>query len=280
MKSYSLKTDDDYTLSVTLFEPEISNRKLLIINSATGVRQQVYFSFAKYLTEKGFTVLSYDYRGIGQSKPGKMRGFVASMRIWGTLDYKAVTDFVQQQFHDFEKYALGHSVGALILGMNPYSHIFKKFVFVSTQKAFLGNLDFRTRIFGYLGFGVVQPLTTALFGYFPAHRFGVGESLPAGSAYDWRTLVLNRKSTNKLLEKIENDCSAALKQEVLVIRAEDDSWLTERAVRKLMEETFPNMRPTYRLVHTAESERGEIGHINFFRTYNRKLWKMVPVFLD
>src|SRR5690606_16363309 len=102
------------------------------------------------------------------------------------------------------------------------------------------------------GFGVVQPLTTALFGYFPAHRFGVGESLPAGSAYDWRTLVLNRKSTNKLLEKIENDCSAALKQEVLVIRAEDDSWLTERAVRKLMEETFPNMRPTYRLVHTAE----------------------------
>lgn len=71
MKELILKTPDHFPLSVKIFEPEISNGKLLLINSATGVKQQIYFSFAKYLAEKGFTVITYDYRGIGESKPKK-----------------------------------------------------------------------------------------------------------------------------------------------------------------------------------------------------------------
>ncbi|HAI79557.1 MAG TPA: alpha/beta hydrolase, partial [Chryseobacterium sp.] len=84
MKELVLQTPDQFPISVKIFEPEIPNRKLLVINSATGVRQQVYFSFAKYLAAQGFTVITYDYRGIGESKPRKMKGFEASMRIWGT----------------------------------------------------------------------------------------------------------------------------------------------------------------------------------------------------
>ena len=84
MKELVLQTSDHFPISARIFEPEIANSKLLLINSATGVKQQVYFSFAKYFAEKGFTVITYDYRGIGESKPHKMKGFEASMRIWGT----------------------------------------------------------------------------------------------------------------------------------------------------------------------------------------------------
>jgi len=274
MEKLILTTKDSFSITAHLFLPGKSNHKLLLINSATGVKQQIYFSFAQYFSEKGFTVLTYDYRGIGLSKPENMKGFTASMRTWGSLDYKALTDYIQLNFNDFQKYGLGHSVGALILGMNEDSKVFDEFIFVGTQNAFVGHLKFRTKIEAYLGFGVAQPLITTLLGYFPAHWFGLGESLPKNCAYDWRTLILNRKSTNGLLDKT-HDYSKTLTQKVFVIRAEDDVWLTEKGVKSLLNDTYPNMKPTYRLVRTSESEKKEIGHVNFFRSYNRKLWNII-----
>lgn len=274
MRSIDVVTADNYNLSVHLFEPQNPNGKLLLINSATGVKQQIYFSFAQFFAEQGFTVITYDYRGIGLSKPKKMKGFQASMRIWGTEDYKAVTWYIKIHYPDCPKFCLGHSLGALILGMNEDSKMFREFVFVGTQNAFVGNLKLKTKIQAYLGFGIAQPLSTRIMGYFPGNWFGLGESLPAGSAFDWQTLILNKKSTNRLLEKVQ-DYSKELTQKVFVIRAEDDAWLTEKGVRSLLEDTYPNMKPTYRLIKTYESERNEIGHINFFRSYNRKLWSII-----
>lgn len=274
MKSVQLSTSDHYVLSGTLFEPSVPNGKFLLINSATGVRQQMYYSFAQYLSKHGITVLTYDYRGIGLSKPEKLKGFKASMRTWGSVDYPAATRYIKENYSEYEKYCLGHSVGALILGMNEDSEIFDEFIFVATQKAYIGNLTMKTKIEGYLGFGIVQPVSTKLLGYFPAHRFGLGESLPAGSANDWRTLILNRKSTNRLLEKTTN-ISHKLHQKVMVLMMEDDHWVTNRGVKTLLRETYPNLQPFMRKVKVSESEYGKIGHVNFFRSYNRKLWKIV-----
>jgi len=274
MHKLLITTEDQTVITAHLFLPEQDNHKLLLINSATGVKQQVYFSFARYFAERGFTVITYDYRGIGLSKPRKMKNFRASMRIWGSGDFKAITEYIKLNFSDYKKYCLGHSVGALILGMNKNSGIFEEFVFVGTQNAFVGNLKLRTKIEAYLGFGIVQPLTTALLGYFPAQWFGLGESLPKNCAYDWRTLILNRKSTNSLLDKT-NDYSKTLTQKVFVIMAEDDVWLTEKGVKSLLNDTYPNLTPTYRLIRTSESDKGEIGHVNFFRSYNKKLWNII-----
>lgn len=275
MKELILKTPDHFPLSVKIFEPEISNGKLLLINSATGVKQQIYFSFAKYLAEKGFTVITYDYRGIGESKPKKMNGFKASMRIWGTVDFKTVTDFITKEYAGFDKFCLGHSVGALILGMNADSQIFKKFIFVATQDAYLGNLNFKVAVAGLLGFGIALPIMTHFLGYFPANRFGLGESLPKGVAFDWQTLILNKKSTKRLYETNEADFSKNLYLPTFIIHAEDDSWVTQKGMRNLMKTTYPHLKTTYREVKISESDKGEIGHVNFFRSFNRGLWKIV-----
>ena len=274
MEKLLLQTDDEIEITAHIFLPDESNHKVLLINSATGVKQQIYFSFAQFFAEQGFTVLTYDYRGIGLSKPEKMKGFQSSMKIWGSRDYKALTQFIIKNFPDHQKFCLGHSVGALILGMNKDSEIFNEFLFVGTQNAFVGNLKWRTKIEAVLGFGIVQPLFTELFGYFPAHWFGLGESLPKNCAYDWRTLILNRKSTNKLLLKTD-DYSKDLNRKVFVIQAEDDAWLTEKGVKSLLNDTYPNLKSTFRLIKTSESEKGEIGHVNFFRSYNRNLWNII-----
>ncbi len=275
MKNLFLKTSDNYSIAVHLFEPQKSNGKILVINAATGVKQQVYFSFAKYFAENGFTVITYDYRGIGLSKPEKMRGFKASMRTWGTQDFKTITDFVKENYSEYQKFCLGHSVGALILGMNEDSQIFEKFIFVGTQDAYIGHLPKKVAITATFGFGLAVPFTSHLLGYFPANWFGLGESLPKGSALDWRTLILNRKSTGKLFAKIEDDYSKKLHQDTLVIYAEDDPWVKMKGMESLMNKGYSNLKKRYHEVKVSESEKGEIGHINFFRSYNRNLWKIV-----
>lgn len=274
MKKILLTTDDGIEIAAHIFKPETISHRLLLINSATGVKQQVYFSFAQFFVSEGFTVITYDYRGVGLSKPRKLRNFKASMRTWGKEDYKSVTQFITKNFAAYQKFCLGHSVGALILGMNKDSQIFDEFLFVGAQNAFIGNLKWKTKMEALIGFGFIQPLFTELFGYFPAHWLRLGESLPKNCAYDWRTLILNRKSINKLLSA-NDDYSKMLRQKVFVIQAEDDDWLTDRGVRSLLKNTYPHLKPKFRLIKTSESEKGEIGHVNFFRSYNRNLWKII-----
>lgn len=275
MKELFLKNPDGFNLSVKIFEPENAIGKLLIINSATGVKQQVYFSFAKYISQNGFTVITYDYSGIGESKPKKMKNFESSMRIWGTRDFKTLTEFIKKEYPQEEKFCLGHSVGALILGMNADSAIFRKFVFVATQDAYLGNLKLNIAVTAFFGFGIALPITTTLLGYFPAHWFGLGETLPKGVAYDWRTLILHPKSTSRLYEKNEVDFSKNLTQKTLIIHAEDDPWVTQKGMENLLKNVYPNLLKTFREIEISESEKKEIGHINFFRSFNKKLWKIV-----
>ena len=204
-----------------------------------------------------------------------MKGFQSSMRTWGTRDFKTLTEFIKKEYPQEAKFCLGHSVGALILGMNADSAIFRKFVFVATQDAYLGNLKLNIAVTALFGFGIALPITTTLFGYFPAHWFGLGETLPKGVAYDWRTLILHSKSTARLYEKNEVDFSKNLTQKTLIIHAEDDPWVTKKGMDNLMKNGYPNLQKTFKEIKISESDQKEIGHINFFRSFNKKLWKIV-----
>lgn len=273
MKSFTVNARDSYPLSVHVFLPSESNGKLLLINSATGVKQPLYFAFAQYASEQGFTVITYDYRGIGQSKPKKLKGFSADMKMWGAVDFEAVSEWLEHQFPELEKFCLGHSVGALIMGMNPHSQIFSKFIFLATQKAYFGNLNWKTKWSAIFGFGIIQPFLTSVLGYFPAQYLGLGEPLPQGCAFDWRTLIMYKNSTNDLL-KATIDISKELQQSTLFLTAEDDTWVTKKGMKLLIAESYPNLLVQYKELKTSQSPKNSIGHVNFFRSYNQPLWQI------
>jgi len=46
-------------------------------------------------------------------------------------------------------------------------------------------------------------------------------------------------------------------------------------MENLQKNVYPNLNYTYREIKVSESEKGEIGHINFFRSFNKKLWNIV-----
>jgi predicted alpha/beta hydrolase len=70
----------------------------VIINAATSVRCRYYSRFADYLFAQGCDVLTYDYRGIGESRPASLRGFQASWSDWGRLDFEAMLAHAAEHF--------------------------------------------------------------------------------------------------------------------------------------------------------------------------------------
>src|SRR5512134_3666946 len=98
---FHLITADGFQLAATLFEPTASNRRVVLINSAMGVKRGYYARYAEFLMERGFTVLTYDYRGIGDSRTTSMRGFSADLWDWGIRDQDAALAYLIEHFPDY-----------------------------------------------------------------------------------------------------------------------------------------------------------------------------------
>ena len=126
--------------------------------------------------------------------------------LWGKEDFGIITTYIKENFSDYQKYCLGHSVGALILGMNADSEIFEKFILLEPRMHMFGNLKWKTRIETYLGFGLVQPLITRLFRLFSGTMVWAGRKSAKRKCFRLEKLILNKKSTNKLLERTESFC--------------------------------------------------------------------------
>ena len=60
---------------------------IVIVNPATGVLARYYHRYAKFLAEHGFEVITYDYRGIGESRPEDLRRCGFRWSEWGTKDF-------------------------------------------------------------------------------------------------------------------------------------------------------------------------------------------------
>ena len=119
---------DGYRLAATLFLPRATRRRAVLISSATAVPRKIYRGFAGYLARRGFAVLTFDYRGIGDSrgmavegynKPKSLVGFKASMTDWAMLDTTAAVRWMRERYNNLPLTYVGHSFGGQALDCCP-----------------------------------------------------------------------------------------------------------------------------------------------------------------
>ena len=89
-------------------------RGALLPNGGTGIPRQFYAAFAAHLAGRGFTVLSYDYRGGigGSEKPG-----AATIDQWGSIDQPSMLDHLAELCPGAPLGIVGHSFGGQVLGL-------------------------------------------------------------------------------------------------------------------------------------------------------------------
>ena len=96
IRKLAIAAEDGFVLGASLYHPVAARaRGTVILHGATAVPQSYYRHFASFLAERGLRVLTYDYRGVGRSRPAQLRGFAATMTDWARLDAAAVHRFVR-----------------------------------------------------------------------------------------------------------------------------------------------------------------------------------------
>src|SRR4051812_43381170 len=126
----TLSAADGYAIGAATFG---SGRPVLIM-PATGVPQSYYAKFAAYLAQRGFSVLTFDYRGIGRSLSSDIREHPARMRDWATLDAAAAFDSLKGDIC-----VVGHSFGGQALGLLPDPARITGAVMVGSQSGYWRN---------------------------------------------------------------------------------------------------------------------------------------------
>jgi predicted alpha/beta hydrolase len=262
---------DGYPLAATAFEPPRPWRAALI-SSATAVPRKIYRGFATFLAENGFAVLTYDYRGIGGSRPASLRGFPARMRDWAALDVRAAIDHAQRRWPMVPLTYVGHSFGGQALGLVPNSSEISRALFVSAQAAYWRRMPRpeNYRVYAMMTFAsfVVAPI----FGYIPGW-LGIGEDVPSGAFREWTKWVMKPRYffDDPTLTELQN--MSRYQGPLRAIGMTDDPWATEEMI-DLLVSGFTGAWVERRQIDPKLVGAKALGHFGFFRPEQREtLWR-------
>jgi predicted alpha/beta hydrolase len=272
---------DGYPLAATLFLPRGAKRHAVLINSATATPRKIYRRFAAYLALQGCAVLTYDYRGVGGSRPmapeghdrpRPLAGFRASMADWAALDITAAVKWMRERYRQIPLLYVGHSFGGQALGLLPNNDEVSRALLVAAQAGYwkLMASPEKYRVYAMLNF-VGVPITQWL-GYAPG-RLGIGEDLPKDAFLQWVRWVMSPRYLfdDRSLVSVAN--FAHYHGALRAICPADDPWATRPAV-ELLCAGFTAIRPEIVTVTPADVGATRIGHFGFFRAEHRDtLWR-------
>lgn len=238
----------------------------VIINPATGVLARYYHPYARFLAGHGFTVLTYDYRGIGQSRPATLRGCRYRWADWGEKDFAAALAFLNARVPDVPTLVVGHSIGGFIPGYAHNAASIDRMLTVGAQYAYWRDYAPAHRLRLLVKWHMAMPALTALCGYFPGKTLGWLEDLPAGVATDWSfrrsrmEFSHPRKNRPGLLQRF-----AAVTADILAVGVTDDDIATPKAIRRALH-YYRNASPIEAALSPADLGLDRIGHFSLFHT--------------
>ncbi|MDH6230436.1 putative alpha/beta hydrolase [Mesorhizobium soli] len=236
----------------------------VVINPATGVLASYYHRYARFLSERGLTCLTYDYRGIGLSRPEKLRGCGYRWRDWGEYDFDAALQFMHGQAPEGPLMVVGHSIGGFLPGLAENGPLIDRMLTVGAQYAYWRDYSPASRLRLFLKWHLAMPAMTAIFGYFPGRLVGWLEDLPAGVANEWSF----RRARMELSHPAETRAAvlrrfAAVTAPILAISVTDDDLGTAPAVQRALG-YYRRAKPTAVLLSPGDLGFDRIGHFNLF----------------
>lgn len=274
-QSIQFSTLDDFKLSGQYF-PAKSPKAGVLIAPATGVRQHFYFSIARALAEQGYACLTFDYRDIGTSRTAKqLRDSPALKQDWGQYDMPAALDCLASLVPGLPISLLGHSAGAMLVGLMPNYAKLTRIIQVSAGSGYLKGVTGTTRPFAQLMFYLVVPVTCSILGYAPAKLMGWGEDLPKGVALQWVEWCSSPGYVSNGFDKtIKQHFYNDIQCPIVNVRCSDDPIASQANVEDILR-LFPNADITRVVVSPADYGLNRLGHINIFRRQSQTAWPTI-----
>jgi predicted alpha/beta hydrolase len=264
MTSLDIPSIDAAPVAIRVWEPPDAARGNVVIGGAMGVSQDFYAAFAQWLAGQGWRVTTFDYRGVGRSRPaGSLRGFRADLFDW-SRDYDAVIEHAHAAHPDLPLCLVGHSLGAQLPGMlGAHGKVSGLLSVAAGSGYWRENAPRLRRVVPFFWF-VLVPLATALCGYFPGRRLGVIGDVPAGVMMQWRRWCLDpRYSAGAEGEAVRRRYADA-RFPVHALSIDDDEMMTLEGIRSLVA-LYENAPSAVQRVAPRDFGLARLGHFGAFR---------------
>ncbi len=258
-------------------------RTVVLFNCGGGIPASRYARLARYLALEGYPVLVYDYRGIGDSRPERLRALRAGNEDWSEHDCGGGIAELRRLYPTSEVVAIAHSFGTFLVGGAPNVAEISRFVFIGAHTGYFGDYLRRYRLPMTAMWHGVMPVLTRLVGYFPGRALRLGEDIPRQVARQWAT-----RRTPEFRPKHALDVARAqawierhrlVVGRALVIGIADDAFATQTGTRRLLE-MYPGLHVTHERVAPGDVGVKRIGHFGYFSRHAQvALWPRIVAFL-
>lgn len=284
METFEFKTADGFALQGRLYGDASSCHSAVLIVSAMGVPQRFYADFAEWLAAQGHAVMTFDYRGVGASRPEahakSLRGLAADVNIWAEQDTVAALGWLDARLPSTTPvHWLGHSLGGQIFGMVHNRDRVSRVVTIGVGTGYWLHQTLKVRSYVWWLWFVVAPLAMKLHGYFPGKRLRKVGDLPLGVMAQWRRACLNRDYLVGVGgEKMRADY-AAVTTPMLSLSFTDDEYMSARNTAQ-MHAFYASAPRDMRRIAPQDVGAKRIGHFGFFRQkFSATLWPQVTQWL-
>lgn len=272
----TIKTKDGTLLALTLYLPRTENNHVVVIGSGITMKQEGYKTLAGYLTEKGYVVITFDYRGMGDSGPACTTGFDATMKQWAMQDLNGALLYAKNRFVKKELIFLAHGISGEIAGIAPASGYINRMVLINSALTCWRLRPLRARI----GIGMIKlvaPVLLLLYGYFPGRRFRYINNIPKTVM---KELIGWCNNSNGLFDEFPDNNYCRLNIPLLAISFSGDAYMPAKAVTALLSR-YSNAQIRWLHLSPDEFPAGRIGDNGFFLSDSSVvLWEMLDNWLQ
>ncbi len=276
IQAIELHTADGVTLAATHFVAD--SDQFIVLGSATAVPRGFYKRFAQYAQSQGVNVVTTDYRGIGESKRGSLKGFDMDYADWSRYDLAAAVDYAAARG---KVWLVGHSLGGHALGQLPNQHVVQAAYFCGVGAGWHGWMPRPERYRAWLMWNVVGPMTTRLYGYHPMSKFGMGEDLPMAVYRDWKKwCALPHYFFDDPNAKAITDKFADVRIPIAAMVSTDDLWAPPSS-RDAFFKGYSQAQ--LEAIDRTPGQLGvqEVGHMGYFRAaVGQQLWPQMLGWLE
>ncbi len=278
VSSLKFQTGDGWTLAGDIHVGP-KPRKAIIISAGTGYPKGFYRHAAGWFADQGAVVLTYDYRGIGDSAPKTLVGSEIDYPDWG-LDLSAATDAIEQRFPDLPIAHIAHSAGGKFIGLMPNHAKIQRHAFLSVGTGYFGGHHRRNlplEMYFWWGMG---PYSLARHGYIKPIGGWRGQALPPKLFRTWRRWSHRRsyfqpELKTTLTSKFYNDVASPIRSWVF----SDDPIATSKSAQDVVD-CYPNAASELITVSPPELGLKHVGHDGAFRKGRTAIWEQVWQFLN
>ncbi|MFC3153377.1 alpha/beta fold hydrolase [Litoribrevibacter euphylliae] len=269
-QAISLTTLDGYALGATRYPAQGEVKGNIVVAAATGVHQGFYRRFAVYASDQGFNVLTFDYRGIGQSKHGSLKSLTTTFLDWGKYDVAAAVDAMHQD--DVPLFLVGHSFGGQALGLIPNHHLLTAAYSFGSGAGWGGWMSKVEALKVKALWNLVLPALVKWKGYMAWSKLGMGEDLPIGIYKDWKRWCQYPYYFFDDPE-LSSDIRSAFAQVTvpyIAATSTDDAWIPPKS-RDAFCKHYVNSNIGY--LDISPTRNQTIGHMGYFREECLPYWE-------